>query len=230
MPPACVVISDRPLLYHTSSSFTTLAFSMDSDAQSASSVDTMSSLINASCFKNASCVTHPVHCTLPGGLPDITAYRSCKLSDLVEDLPAGFHVIGDNAYMASEHLLTPFCGADARISENDNFNFFLSQLRIRIEMTFGLLTTKWRILRNDQQGTQDTISKLIEACIRLHNFVIDTDGEFENKQPEEILSQIANVEMAGYNYTPLGYHHTVAMDDDGEINHELMNIPGVSIT
>ena len=97
-------------------------------------------------------------------------------------------------------------------------------------MTFGLLTTKWRILHNDQQGTQDTISKVIEACIQLHNFVIDTDGEFKNKQPEEILSQIANVEMAGYNNTPLGYHHTVAMDDDGEIDHELMNIPGVSIT
>ena len=36
----------------------------------------------------------------------------------------------------------------------DAFNFYLSQLRIRIEQTFGMMTTKWRILRQPLQVCQ----------------------------------------------------------------------------
>ena len=48
--------------------------------------------------------------------------------------------IGDCAYKPTEHLVPIFGGDLALRKENDNFNFYASQLRIRIEMAFGLMT------------------------------------------------------------------------------------------
>lgn len=76
----------------------------------------------------------------PGGVNDVRAYR--KLSRTIKNLPTGYYVIGANAYVPSEHMLTPFAGSQKRLPANDAYNFYLSQLKIKIEMTFGLVTTK----------------------------------------------------------------------------------------
>jgi DDE superfamily endonuclease len=44
----------------------------------------------------------------PGGTNDIAAYRKTSLTHFVENLPIGKYMIGDNAYICTEHLLTPF--------------------------------------------------------------------------------------------------------------------------
>ena len=48
---------------------------------------------------------------LPGGSPDVTAYRECSLHDLIENLPGKFHIVGDPAYILTEKLLIPYSGA-----------------------------------------------------------------------------------------------------------------------
>ena len=55
-------------------------------------------------------------------------------------LPIRKFVIGENAYVCSETLLTPFSGREKNDPEKDAFNFYLSQLQIHIEQTFGLMT------------------------------------------------------------------------------------------
>jgi DDE superfamily endonuclease len=77
----------------------------------------------------------------PGGANDIAAFRRTGLSDLIEALPIGKYVVGDNAYICTEHLLTPFSGDQRNDNAKDAYNFYLSQLRIRIEMTFVYLST-----------------------------------------------------------------------------------------
>jgi hypothetical protein len=119
-----------------------------------------------------------------GKTPDITSYRNITLPQLVEKLPAGFYITGDPAYIPTEHMLTPYSGSQRNDEANDIFNFYLSQLRIRIEMAFGLLTTKWRIFRRPLEGTLENQAKIIETCARLHNFVIteDTEDTFDGIQ------------------------------------------------
>jgi hypothetical protein len=92
----------------------------------------------------------------------------------VEALPDGYYLVGDAAYVRSEHLLAPYSGSTREHEPNAIFNFYLSQLRIRIEMAFGLLTTKWRVLRKPLETslTNGTTSKIIEVCATLHNFVL----------------------------------------------------------
>jgi hypothetical protein len=56
---------------------------------------------------------------------------------------------------------------------NDNFNFFASQLRIRIEMAFGLMVKKWGILARPLSIKMIKMKRLMVAIARLHNFCIN---------------------------------------------------------
>ena len=95
-----------------------------------------------------------------------------KLSQLIENLPEGYFCGGDNAYCNSEHLLVPFPGQnlDQRM---DSFNYFLSQLRIRIENAFALLVARWGILWRPLRVRLKNQPSLIKCLCKLHNFCID---------------------------------------------------------
>lgn len=101
----------------------------------------------------------------PGSVSDLLAFEECSLSSQVERLPVGVYILADNAYMHSEHFLTPFAGAGF-ISAEDAYNFYLSQLRIRIEMAFGLLYTKWRLFRRPLEGRLRNTTLAIRAASR----------------------------------------------------------------
>ena len=109
----------------------------------------------------------------PGVTKDRTAIRDCGLYDFVENLPQGYVCISDCAYQATEKLIPIFGGDLALKKENDNFNFFASQLRIRIEMAFGLMTRKWGILHRPLSIRLPSIKHLICCIARLHNFCIN---------------------------------------------------------
>jgi hypothetical protein len=64
-------------------------------------------------------------------------------------------------------------GANKLQSKYDNFNFFGSQLRIRIEMAFGMMTRKWGIYWRPLLVGLDKIKYIVEVVARLHNFCID---------------------------------------------------------
>lgn len=109
----------------------------------------------------------------PGVMGDRDAINQIRLGSLIESLPGLYCAIGDCAYTPSEHLVPIFRGDMARNVRNDNFNFFASQLRIRIEMAFGLMVKKWGILSRPLDIKVRHIKRLIVAIGRLHNFCID---------------------------------------------------------
>jgi hypothetical protein len=109
---------------------------------------------------------------IPGKTNDLKAYRMSKLSELVENLPEGYWCGGDNAYCNSEHLLVPFPGQNLP-QRMDSFNFFLSQLRVRIENAFALLVSRWGILWRVLNVRLKSQPKLIKCLCKLHNFCID---------------------------------------------------------
>jgi hypothetical protein len=116
----------------------------------------------------------------PGGMNDIRAIGKCtELVRFIEAMPEQYFLLGDNAYALSEKILIPFSGAQKKVVENDAYNYYLSQLRIRIEQAFGLLTTKWRIFRAPINASLYMTSDIINAASRLHNFVIDADGDVD---------------------------------------------------
>ena len=139
----------------------------------------------------------------PGGVNDISAFRKTKLPQMIRNLPPGKFVAGDNAYVCSEHLLTPFSRDERSEARKDAYNFYLSQLRIRIEQAFGFMTTKWRILKRPLQVDLKRVGYIFLCIARLHNFCINEgcDVEGTNDRDAEgatfVPSDISVTEVKG---------------------------------
>lgn len=112
----------------------------------------------------------------PGGSNDIVAYRKCGVHEYINNLSLGQYVIGDNAYVCSEHLLTPFAGLERADLKKDAYNFYISQLRIRVEMAFGMMSNRWLILKRPVSVSAKAYGKLILVIGVLHNYCLN---EFE---------------------------------------------------
>ncbi|TYZ60745.1 hypothetical protein PybrP1_007805 [[Pythium] brassicae (nom. inval.)] len=116
---------------------------------------------------DAECRFTYVSVLCPGSVSDLVAYEESALSVKVESLPSGVYLLADSAYVASDHLLTPFAGK-ALTAQVDAFNFYLSQLRMSVEMAFGMLVSKWQVfkrpLESHLQSVPD-ISALPFGCV-----------------------------------------------------------------
>ena len=127
--------------------------------------------VQASCDHN--CKFSFIGVAGPGVLGDREALQQISLGRLIELLPGLFCVIADCAYPPSEHLVAIFRGDQAKYHKNDNFNYYASQLRIRIEMAFGLMVKKWGVLGRPVSVKLANVKHLVMAVARLHNFCID---------------------------------------------------------
>lgn len=114
----------------------------------------------------------------PGKTNDWRAYSNAKVSTLIESLPPGFYVLGDNAYMCSDHMLVPFPGRLGTGDPKDTFNFYLSQLRVRVENCFARLVGTWGIFWKPLRNPLRYQPQLIKAVCCLHNFCIDEKESF----------------------------------------------------
>lgn len=110
----------------------------------------------------------------PGVMGDHDAIKQVELDNLIHSLPPGLYsVIGDCAYTPSEKLIPIYRGAEATLPRYDKFNFYASQLRIRIEMAFGLMTKKWGILTRPLSIKMKHIKHLTICIAMLHNYCIN---------------------------------------------------------
>jgi hypothetical protein len=91
-------------------------------------------------------------------------------------LAEGLALFGDNAYVCTDNMITPY--TNVREGTKDDFNFFQSQLRINIECAFGVLVQRWPILRRplpSKLGVKKQPSLVMALC-KLHSFCIVDDG------------------------------------------------------
>ena len=142
----------------------------------------------------------------PGKCGDQVAFERTPLYDYVQNVPPGYYLIGDAAYTVGESLLTPFTGGHRNDPIKDAYNFFLSQLRIRIEMAFGLLTNKWRVLNAPLQTSLARSSDILMACARLHNYCIDMNDQHSGEPYYDNSAVISRLQrMPPQRHAPLGW-------------------------
>ena len=94
------------------------------------------------------------------------------LRELSENLPLGLYGFADAASTLYETIFTPFTYTDRLDKAHDAFNFYLSQLWIRVEMLFGQMVNKFRILSGTIEDTLDRVSVILTACTRLHTQLV----------------------------------------------------------
>jgi hypothetical protein len=86
----------------------------------------------------------------PGSTSDCLAFKGMSLFHKLEDgilAPAGLCIFCNNAYLNTPYMATPYY-ATVSGGTKGAYNFNHSQLRIRIECSFGILTDRWAILRS----------------------------------------------------------------------------------
>jgi hypothetical protein len=66
----------------------------------------------------------------PGGHNNISAFQKSTIPELINKLPISYYVIGNNAYIYSNKLLTSFLGENKNDPVKDAYNYYVSQLRI----------------------------------------------------------------------------------------------------
>jgi hypothetical protein len=138
----------------------------------------------------------------PGKTNDCVAIKKTCLPAWLESIPPGFCITSDCAYSITEHSIAPFSGPQQFLEKCDNFNFFLSQLHIWIEMAFRLMVTKWRILHTPINVKLLNQKKLLNAIEQLHNYCID------NREPSIPLHRIYKApanQQQPHEPTQLGY-------------------------
>ena len=164
-------------------------------------------------------------CAAPGKVNDNRAFQRCEgLVGWIDALPDRYFIGADNAYPLSRKLLVPFSGAESSIEHHRTYNFYLSQLRVRIEMAFGLLTTKWRILRTTLRRSSKNNARTIRVCLMLHNFCIRMRQRDEGwklgplSQSRSSLSRLGGIdrEGCGGNCNQFGFMPTVHDDDESD--------------
>ncbi len=112
-----------------------------------------------------------------GAEHDSTAFKNSKFYQWLMNnwrklADKGFYFIGDSAYSIKSFLLTPFDNAVHRSAE-DNYNFFHSSSRITVECAFGEIDLRWGILWSPLKFKLEHNVNVIDACMRLHNFIVD---------------------------------------------------------
>ena len=112
----------------------------------------------------------------PGSTNDNIAFpQTHDLYRTINNLPRGLFIVGDAAYSSTEQVLVPFTGSQRDDKDQDAFSYYLSQLRIRIEMAFGRLVNKFRVLKRNLECSYRTNARILMACAVLHNFIIEND-------------------------------------------------------
>jgi len=158
--------------------------------------------INLQAICDADCRFYFLALAAPGKTGDVKAIAKTSVPNWLESLPPGYFVASDCAYNITEHLVAPYSGFTHFLEDNDNFNFYLSQMRIRIEMSFGIMVTKWRILRSPLCVKLSNVPRLINAIARLHNYCII---EQEPIPQLDIMYRVRAGSQLPHEPTALGY-------------------------
>lgn len=90
-----------------------------------------------------------------------------------------YFFVADEGFPLSKTIMRPYSGRNLE-EKKKIFNYRLSRARRVIENAFGILVSRWRVLRTIICMQPDTVDKIILSAVCLHNFL----KSYEEQQPE----------------------------------------------
>lgn len=103
-----------------------------------------------------------------------------------------FVIVADDAFALKTYLMKPysFRGQDR---EEHVYNYRLSRARRMVESTFGLMASKFRVLRSIIELSEDNVNLCVLAICVLHNWLI-TVNPMSPESPNDEIYGINRVE------------------------------------
>jgi DDE superfamily endonuclease len=112
--------------------------------------------------------------TQGGASSDYMAFQTSQLRTKLDNnlLAPGLHLFGDNAYVNTPYMATPYTKVNE--GSKDDYNFLHSNVRINIECSFGMFVHRWAFLRKAAPMNLSVakIAALVMCMGKLHNFLI----------------------------------------------------------
>ncbi|XP_030764491.1 putative nuclease HARBI1 [Sitophilus oryzae] len=125
-----------------------------------------------------------VSCGWPGSMHDARVLRKSDFGIKMTENPAAlfygnFHLLGDSAYPLNNYILTPFRDNGHLSARQKKINKKLSSIRIIIEHVYGMLKSRFRILKYVNRYLTVDIPKLTLVCCILHNVCMKQNDNVE---------------------------------------------------
>ena len=86
--------------------------------------------------------------------------------------PVNYHLIGDDGFGLGLHLMKPYAGRNLLV-EMEIFNYRLSRARQVVEVAFGILANRFRVMINRVYCAPSNARLIVEAAVILHNYLIN---------------------------------------------------------
>lgn len=86
-----------------------------------------------------------------------------------------FVILADDAFALKPYIMKPFVGRELLESKRV-LNYRLSRGRRTIENAFGILSARFRVFRSPIHLDAAKTTKIILACVALHNFLLTRNG------------------------------------------------------
>ncbi|XP_059212521.1 putative nuclease HARBI1 [Centropristis striata] len=125
--------------------------------------------INVQIICDAASIITNVEAKWPGSVHDSRIYRECSLSNRFARGEFDGYLLGDRGYPCQPSLLTPY--PDPEPGPQQRFNVAHCRTRARVEMTLGILKSRFQCLRK-LRVTPERACDIIVACVVLHNIAI----------------------------------------------------------
>jgi len=88
--------------------------------------------------------------------------------------------------------------------ERDDYNFYQSRCRINVECSFGILVSRFGVLRRPMRNKLSLITKVVAVCMKLHNICIDDNTHLSHPIHNDISTKdiMAPISQNGCAYAP----------------------------
>lgn len=117
--------------------------------------------------------------------------KAKSISEKGPKLP--YVVIGDEAFALMSYMMRPYPQKSNLNIQKRIFNYRLSRARRVVECAFGILTSKWRILRKLIETGVDTAISIVQATVCLHNFLITRDLTRPMKERTYLVQDLRDI-------------------------------------
>lgn len=90
------------------------------------------------------------------------------------NIEAPFVIVADDAFALTTYLMKPFSFRGQDHTEHI-YNYRLSRARRMVESTFGLMASRFRLLRTTIELSEENVNLCVSAICALHNWIMTVD-------------------------------------------------------
>ncbi|XP_052468303.1 putative nuclease HARBI1 [Carassius gibelio] len=145
--------------------------------------------INVQVICEATQIITNVEAKWPGSVHDARIFRESSLCQTFQQGQYNGYLLGDRGYPCLPYLMTPY--PEPEPGPQTRFNLAHSRTRAKVEMTIGILKSRFQCLRG-LRVSPERACDIIVACVVLHNIAtirgeshppcIEEDGPEEHRQ------------------------------------------------